>query len=147
MATLDDSGLLAIDVGTDDYAETAARDTPSTVDRTFQSEEDFQKQKASYSAKIQNGNNIAELYKAVPALQEEKSQSIKLGKKDVMLLGYAVAEMYYDREYENVLKLCERVEAVCEVDKKLGESLARWKEKCSKRIEAQTSAKASRAKD
>lgn len=139
MATPDDSGLLTIDVGTDDYAETAAGDTPSTVDRTFQSEEDFQKQKASYSAKIQNGNNIAELYKAVPALREGKSQSIKLGKKDVMILGYAVAEMYYDREYESILKLCERVETVCEVDEKLGESLARWKEKCEKRIEAKTS--------
>ncbi|CAK3869145.1 Hypothetical predicted protein [Lecanosticta acicola] len=106
----DDGGLLAIDVDTDDYAETAAGDTPSTVDRTFQSEADFQKQKAGYTAKVQNGNNLAELYRAVPALQEDSGEKIRLGKKEVMLLGYAVGEMYYEREYGPILRLCERVE-------------------------------------
>ncbi|KAK4496752.1 hypothetical protein PRZ48_012735 [Zasmidium cellare] len=111
------NGLFAIEVDADDYAETAAGDTPS-VDRTFQSEADFQAQKASYTAKIDNGNNLAEFLKAVPGLSEEtngtvsthngEDAKIKLSKKDVQLLGYAVGEMYFDRRYDEIIDLCEK---------------------------------------
>ena len=145
-------GLLAIEVDTDDYAETAAGDTPS-VPRTFQSEADYQAQKAAYHAKIDTGNNLETLYQAVPYLRplaldvkedqddaegdeaRELKKRITLGKKDVMLLGYAVGEMYYEKRYQEIVDLCERVQEVGLVDAKLGESLERWKGKCRVRME------------
>ena len=47
--------VLELDVDTEDYATTAANDTPTASDRTAQSEADFAAQKASYTAKIENG--------------------------------------------------------------------------------------------
>ncbi|UJO24786.1 uncharacterized protein CLAFUR5_13803 [Fulvia fulva] len=150
-----DDSLFAIEVDTDDYAETAAGDTPS-VPRTFQSEADYQAQKASYRAKIDTGNNLDALYRAVPYLRpsapdaneleneecaesQELKKKIVLGKKDVMLLGYALGEMYYERRYQEIIELCERVEEVClvEGDKKLGEALGRWRERCKSRMSSE----------
>lgn len=138
------NGLFAIEVDADDYAETAAGDTPS-VPRTFQSEADFQAQKASYTAKVDTGNNYAEFLKAVPALSRATNgfvstgngddAKIKLGKKDVQLLGYAVGEMYYDRRYGEVVELCEKVQGRCEVDGKLKSTLKRWIVRCRGKME------------
>lgn len=137
-------GLFAIAVDADVYAETAAGDAPS-VPRTFQSEADFQAQKASYTAKIDNGNNYAEFLKALPALssianwtvsaENGDEAKVKLGKKDVQLLGYAVGEMYYDRRYGEVVELCKRVQARCDVDGKLRTSLERWIGRCTSRLQ------------
>ncbi|KAI5359968.1 hypothetical protein Slin15195_G118290 [Septoria linicola] len=139
MAEMDANGLFAIDVDADDYAETATVDTPSAVDRTFQSEADFQKQKASYSAKVDQGNLYAELVQVIPDLDpgsERSGQLVALGKRDVQLLEYAVGEMYYDRKYEEILELCGRVRELCDVEavKGLRESLGRWEERCRARI-------------
>lgn len=135
----DDGGLLAIDVDTDDYTETAAGDTPS-VSRTFQSEHNFQAQKASYSAKIDIGNHYAALLVAIPALtdpQSHESERVRLSKRDVQLLGYAVGEMYYDGKYGEILELCGRVERRCVVEGKVAEALGRWRERVRARFEAE----------
>lgn len=140
-----EDGLLAIEVDADDYAETAAGDTPS-VSRTYQSEADFQIQKASYSAKIDYGNTYQELIRAVPILElgakgpadntglSNGHSAVRLSKKDVQLLGYAVGELYYDKEYKNIIDLCERVTKVCEIDEKTAESLRRWSSRCHERM-------------
>ncbi|CZT20245.1 uncharacterized protein RCC_06103 [Ramularia collo-cygni] len=137
MADLDDYGdLFAIDVGIDNYAETAANDAPN-VSRTFQSEEAFQRIKESYTAKVDTGDNYEALLKTVPVLRSPDSTSQggneskrKLGNKEKNLLGYAVGEMYYDRKFSQVIDLCHRVEMVCVVDTKLGDSLKKWIEIC-----------------
>ncbi|SMY29315.1 unnamed protein product [Zymoseptoria tritici ST99CH_1A5] len=152
MAEVESNDLFAIDVDPDNYAETAAHDNLAPESRTFQSEEAFQAQKASYSAKIDTGDHYSELMKTVPALapsngelsrgaesasveeQNLKEEKFKLGKRDVMLLGYAVGEMYYDGKYAEVVELCGRVEGRCLVDKKMAESLRRWRERCEVRM-------------
>jgi len=132
-------GLFAIEVGADDYAETAANDAPK-VSRTFQSEADFQAQKASYTAQIDGDGNYEKLLKAVPALRTSSDgdcaiePKVKLGKRDVALVGYTVGELYYDREYSRVIQLCKRLRGVCQVDGKLGESLERWTARCEDRL-------------
>lgn len=143
MAEQEDSGLLAIEVDADDYAETAAGDTP-TVPRTYQSEADFQAIRAKYSAKIDGAagsSTYDDLISAVPVLaagSEGQSNGaggkVKMGKKEVQWLGYAVGEMYLERRYGEVVALCERVRARCEVDAKLGESLGRWEGRCRERM-------------
>jgi hypothetical protein len=56
-------------VDPDDYAETAAGDLPSDVNsRTYQSEEAFLREKAGYTAKIDDGDSLGALLKAVPCL-------------------------------------------------------------------------------
>lgn len=140
-----EDGLLAIEVDADDYAETAAGDLPS-VSRTYQSEADFQVQKANYSAKVDYGNTYQDLIKAVPNLHPgiENGEAndglsngrsrVKLSKKDVQLLGYAVGELYYDKEYMKIIELCERVTRFCDVDDKTAESLRRWTKRCQDRL-------------
>ena len=140
-----ENGLLAIDVDADDYAEAAAGDTPS-VSRTYQSEADFQAVKAGYSAKIDGGNSYRGLIAAVPILADDKTKDaeedgvlngnagVRMSKKDVQLLGYAVGEMYFDRQYGRVIELCERVRGRCEVDGKTMESLERWERRCRERM-------------
>ncbi|KAK1825519.1 hypothetical protein LTR12_000320 [Friedmanniomyces endolithicus] len=142
--------LFGIEVDADDYAETAAHDTPP-VSRTFQSEADFQAQKATYSAKIDIGNNYERLLDAIPLLnpvnepspptethiQPQAASPIRLGKKDAQLLGYAVGELYYDKRYRDIIQLCERVKMVCETDGKTAESLRRWTRRCETRLEVQ----------
>ncbi|EME44500.1 hypothetical protein DOTSEDRAFT_53582 [Dothistroma septosporum NZE10] len=149
-----ENGLLAIEVDTDAYVETTAGDTPS-VPRTFQSEADYQAQKAAYHAKTDTGNNLETLYQAVPYLRpsatgtndavedvegdeaQELESKIVLGKKDVMLLGCAAGQMYYEKRYEEIIQLCDRVESVVVVvvDGKLGESLQRWQGKCRAKLD------------
>lgn len=135
-----DNSLFAIEVDTDDYAETAAGDTPS-VPRTYQSEADFAAIKASYTAKQDKGDLYAELLQNVPELNDSVlaagSDSRKLDKREQLLLGYVAGELYYDREYAEIRKLCERVREACLVDVKLGDNLARWMERAKAREEEQ----------
>lgn len=139
-----EDGLLAIEIDADDYAEATAGDLPS-VSRTYQSETDFQVQKASYSAKIDYGNTYQDLIKAIPILNSEATSEgrnestnghskVKLSKKDAQLLGYAVGELYYDKEYTKIVGLCERVQHFCDVDEKTAESLTRWAKRCQERM-------------
>lgn len=133
-----DPGLFAIEVDADDYAETAAEDAPA-VPRTYQSEADFQAIKSSYSAKIDGRSGHStydDLITAVPELAPPSrvEDLVKLTKKDVQLLGYAVGELYFDRRYEDVVALCERVNQRCHLDSKLEENLQRWVQKCRQRM-------------
>ena len=68
-----------------------------------------------------------------PVAEVEREPEVKLSKKDVQLLGYAVAELYYDREYVRVIDLCRRVGRLCEVDAKVREILSRWIQRCEGR--------------
>lgn len=143
----DDDGLLNIDVDADDYAEAAAGDTPS-VPRTYQSEADFQQQQASYTAKVDNGDNHLRLYEVVPVLRPDDvaenaaqtdldtQQKSKLSKKEFQLVGYAMAELYYDRKYTEALQLCQRLQARCLLDTRMAESVSRWAEKCRGKLAA-----------
>lgn len=139
----EDPGLLAIQVDADDYAETAAGDTP-TVPRTYQSEAEFQAIRAKYSAKtdgVEGRGTYEDLVAAVPMLRGEVSgdgardgwERVKLGKKDAQLLGYAAGQMYLERRYREAAELCERVREQCEVDAKTGEALERWIGRCRER--------------
>lgn len=140
-----DSGLLAIEVDADDDAETAAGDTPS-VSRTYQSEESFQAIKTNYTAKHDGGTTYQDLISAVPVLDfrntpetqaaanGDEVAKVKLSKRDFQLLGYAVGEMYLDKDYEGILHMCGRVREKCEVDAKVAESLERWERRCRGRI-------------
>jgi hypothetical protein len=139
-----DSGLFAIEVDADDYAEAAAGDTPA-VDRTYQSDADFQAIKATYFAKIDGGKKFQDLINAVPMLDPKSTSSVnnlqstngqdkvKLSKKDCQLLGYAVGELYYDKDYAGVTDLCRRVQARCDFDLKTKEALGRWIQRSEKR--------------
>ena len=145
-----EDGLLAIEVDADDYAETAAGDPPS-VSRTYQSEGDFKAIKATYTAKIDGGKTYEDLIAAVPVLASDLTMakdndistnghsSVKLSKKDVQLLGYAVGEMYFDKEFMRAIELCERVKLSCEVDGKTTESLNRWESRCQERLSGASS--------
>ena len=146
MAEQEDGGLLAIEVNADDYVEAAAGDAPS-VSRTYQSEEDFQVHKKNYTAKVDGCNTHRDLIAAVPVLATDngkttnyiegangESSKVKLSKKDFQLLGYAVGELYYDKRYDEILSLCDRVRDFCDVDDKTKESLDRWTERCRARL-------------
>ncbi|RMZ29343.1 hypothetical protein D0859_06593 [Hortaea werneckii] len=146
----DENALFAIEVDVDDYADTAAVDNPSassttttnqddatTVSRTFQSASAFQAQKAAYRAKIDdpwgNGGLEAELIKAVPALSRTTTrdpvaggEKVKLSKKETQLLGYVVGELYFSRQFEGVVDLCERVLVGCELDAKTRAAVEKW---------------------
>lgn len=134
----DDDGLLSIDVSIDHYAETAAGDTPG-VPRGYQSEADFQAQKAGYTAKIDDGNTFRDLDHALTVATEAarlaNASKAKLSKKDLQLLGYAAAELYYDKEYGPLLELCERVKKDFEIDNKTLDTMNRWTSRCKQRLE------------
>ena len=138
-----DNSLFAIEVDADDYADAVAEDTPS-VSRTYQSEKDFQDVKARYSAKIDGGNSYEDLIAAVPVLDQTASgladgrntfnAKTKLSKKHIQLLGYAVGELYYDKEFKRAIEQCQRVRSSCEVDRKTEDSLERWIVRCEERF-------------
>ena len=138
----EDGGLLNIKVDADDYAETASADVPP-VSRTYQSEADFQSQKAVYTAKTDGGQTYKDLMAAVPVLNqgntdgttpEHGQTKVNLSKKEVQLLGYAVGELYLHKDYARLVELCERVKASCEVDEKLESSLEKWMKQCHERM-------------
>ena len=110
--------LLSITLDPDNYASassTASYDTPP-VPRTFQTPAAFTNIKTSYTAKQDNGNLYAGLLRAVPELQDSAAavpsttdKRRKLEKREQLLLGYVVGELYYDGEFERVVELCRRV--------------------------------------
>ena len=140
-----DNDLFAIEVDADDYAETAATDTPA-ASRTYQSEEAFQTIKASYEAKVDGGTSYHDLLVAMPILSQPMDAidskfslgpadaPVKLSKKDVQSLGYAVAELYYARDFAKVIELCKRVRRSCVLDGKMSEALDRWERRCRERL-------------
>ncbi|KAF1820391.1 uncharacterized protein K489DRAFT_372888 [Dissoconium aciculare CBS 342.82] len=72
----DEDGNPDVSVDADDYAETAAGDVPSDANsRTYQSEEAFQREMAGYVAKVDDGNMLAALIKAVPCLAVDELSS------------------------------------------------------------------------
>ncbi|KAK3654540.1 hypothetical protein LTR56_003186 [Elasticomyces elasticus] len=134
--------LLSIKVGSDDYADAAAQDAP-VVSRTYQSEEAFRK--IAYTAINESGNNYERLLKAIPALDtqlEDPSMTNgdgahvthRTSKRDGQLLGYAVGELYYDKRFQDIIQLCERVKLACTMDGKTAESLQRWTQRCEQRM-------------
>ncbi|KAK3050485.1 hypothetical protein LTR09_008396 [Extremus antarcticus] len=138
----EDNDVFAIEVDADNYGEAAAADTPA-VSRTHQSEAAFQAVKSSYTAKIDGGTTYQDFIAAVPVLTnpDEVSESVtnghskvKLGKRDSQLLGYAVGELYYDKDYAGVVELCQRVKDRCEFDVKTAEALERWCGRCRERM-------------
>ncbi|RMY49144.1 hypothetical protein D0865_07668 [Hortaea werneckii] len=160
----DDNALLAIEVDVDDYADTAAADNPSSsttatnqddaattapVSRTFQSESAYQAQKEAYRAKIDQGGLEAELVGAVPALidhetlegrregEVDAAGKVKLSKKETQLLGYTVGELYFLKRFQEVIELCERVLAICEVDAKTRVGVEKWMQRCRARATGQ----------
>ena len=129
--------LFDIGVDADDYAEAAAEDAPA-VDRTFQSEADFLAVKAAYSARQDGGDLYSELIRAIPQLGQDATiadPKPKLDKRVQMLLGYAIGELYYDGEFDRVVKLCDRILETCVVDKRVVPGLERSRERARGRIE------------
>lgn len=126
---------LSLDIDADNYAEAAAGDVPS-VPRTYQSEKQFQAIKATYHAKHDAGNSYADLLKQLPILGEstQVDDKIRLDKKQQLLLGYAAGELYYDKRYSELLKLCERLQTCCHLDTKLSSSVDRWISKCEGKL-------------
>lgn len=133
-----DNSLFDISVDADDYADAAAEDTP-VVDRTFQSESDFLAVKAAYTARQDGGNLYSELLRNVPVLADDQApeddSKVKLDKRDQLLLGYVVGELWYGGEFERVRVVCERVLGRCEVEKRLRPGVERWRERAVKKLE------------
>lgn len=141
-----DNALFAIEVDTEDYAGAAAADT-EPVSRTHQSQAQFAAVKASYQAKQDNGNHYAEMLRTVPLLgsqvasnsshsdcSSDLDQKSKLGKREQLLLGYTVGELYYDGEYATIVELCERVKQRFETDKKLAVNLEKWSRRAGEKM-------------
>ncbi|KAF2719534.1 hypothetical protein K431DRAFT_202127, partial [Polychaeton citri CBS 116435] len=146
--------LFAIEVDADGYAETVAGDVAAQVSRTHQSEADFNAQKASYSARFDNGNLIEQLYEALPLLKKSTSseyantrsiqpgfdgsscqqQSRRLDKREAQLVGYAMGELYYDRRYATIVDLCERLPQTYGLDAKTATNLKKWIHQSSERM-------------
>lgn len=139
-----DTGLEAIEVDTELYALPPAHDTlTATQPRGYQSETQFQSQKASYTAlKPREGgsyeefNGLLDRHKGEQrdGVGEERVGKLRLGKKEVVLLGYAVGDLYYWRRFGDVQRLCERVGGECVVDAKVGETLERWGRRAGERV-------------
>jgi hypothetical protein len=143
---MDDTGLFAINLDPD--ADPEADEVPN-IPRTHQTEADFQAQKSSYSPQIDQGDLLTTLYRAVPVLDPDDTRTEKspddttispvtLTKKEIQLLGYAVGELYWDGRYEDVVRLCARVEEKCVLVGVGGEKVrglvGRWRERCLGRL-------------
>lgn len=131
-----ENSLFAIDV---DDSENSADEDAIVVDRTHQSEADFAAVKASYSARQDGGNLYAELVESVPCLADEgesgEAAPVKLDKRQQLLLGYVVGELWYDGEVGRVRDVCERVLERCCFDSRLRVAVERWREKAVGRLD------------
>jgi hypothetical protein len=144
---------LTVDVDPDNYADPAVEDAPP-VPRTFQTESEFQAQRSTYSAKIDHSADkiYQALVAAIPALKDPASTAapdaiasinshsqakIQLGKKDTQLLEYTVGALYFDQKYQDIIKLCDRVEQCCELNDRLAKALARWRDRCRARCSSE----------
>lgn len=131
-----ENSLFAIDV---DDSENSADEDAIVVDRTHQSEADFAAVKASYSARQDGGNLYAELVQSVPCLADEsesgEADPVKLDKRQQLLLGYVVGELWYDGEIGRVREVCERVLERCSFDARLRVAVERWRERAVERLD------------
>lgn len=132
-----ENSLFAIDV---DDSENSADEDAIVVDRTHQSEADFTAVKSSYVARQDGGNLYAELVQSVPCLAEDEfpraeEGPVKLDKRQQLLLGYVVGELWYDGEFERVKVVCERLLERCTFDSRLRVGVERWRERAVWRLE------------
>lgn len=130
-----ENSLFAIDV---DDSENSADEDAIIVDRTHQSEADFAAVKASYAARQDGGNLYAELVQSVPCLADEgedgEADPVKLDKRQQLLLGYVVGELWYDGEIGRVREVCERVLERCAFDSRLRIAVERWRGRAVERL-------------
>jgi hypothetical protein len=91
-----------VSVDADDYAETAAGDIPSDANsRTYQSEEAFQREKAGYVAKMDDGNMLAALIQAQPCLGVDELSSHIMENGESSRNGGHKAAIHPARNLEN----------------------------------------------
>ncbi|PSK34580.1 hypothetical protein B9Z65_8906 [Elsinoe australis] len=143
---------LDLDVDADDYAEAAAEDIPSTNDRTHLSDEAFNAIKATYVAKHDNGSIYKSLLTALPdpGLTTEgpsgdgKPTKPALSNKHIQLVSAAAGELYYFKNYEQLIDLIAWLRERYDIDGsgtgkgnrrgKFGDTLQRWEGRCRARI-------------
>jgi len=89
----DDDGLLAIQISSADES-----DTPSTVPRNHQSEADFQKVKASWTPKVENGELWRQLVLPVDHPSKPGSQVIL----------HSIEELYFFKKYDEAIEVTEK---------------------------------------
>jgi len=147
--TTDDAGYDAgydAEVDADDYAVATAQDTPPS--RGFQSDADFQAQKASYTAKFAHGDIYHTLPSQLPELvlpdinNEVDSgggratpEKPKLTKKHNQLITAAAGELYWFRRYDDLIKMIDWIGQSFEADGKLSEALRRWEAMCRAKMD------------
>ncbi|KAF2223289.1 hypothetical protein BDZ85DRAFT_107101 [Elsinoe ampelina] len=134
-----------LDVDPDDYASTAAKDNPTTNDRTHLSDEAFATIKESYVAKHDNGSIHLTLPSHLPPPATKESETKpKLSNKQIQLLSAAAGELYFFKNYRKLLELITWVREAYDVPSsggsksrpngKLEEALGRWEGRCKERI-------------
>ncbi|KAM0715520.1 hypothetical protein Q7P37_009018 [Cladosporium fusiforme] len=128
-----ENSLFAIDV---DDSDNSADEDAIIVDRTHQSEADFASVKSSYIARQDGGNLYAELVESVPCLKDGDftGEAVKLDKRQQLLLGYVVGELWYDGEIERAREVCERVLQRCAFDSRLRVGVERWRDRAVERL-------------
>jgi len=87
----EDGGLFNIEISSEDEAENESEKVP----RDFQSEEDFQRQRAQWKPKIE----VGELWKTLKLPIDNPS------KPESQIILHAIEELYFFRRYEEALKI------------------------------------------
>ncbi|KAF2155540.1 hypothetical protein K461DRAFT_75228 [Myriangium duriaei CBS 260.36] len=142
--------LLDIEVDADDYATTAANDDPApTQDRTHVSEEQFQQTKATYRAKIDTGSIYKSLPTALPPPASSPAEpKPSLSGKNVQLIAAAAGELYFNRDYTQLLTVIAWLRDKYNVQgaklrgRPLGDVLGDWEGRCRRRMEGEERGKA-----
>ncbi|KAE9377873.1 hypothetical protein N431DRAFT_399025 [Stipitochalara longipes BDJ] len=117
----EDGGLFNIEISSEDEAA----DESEKVPRDFQSEKDFQRQKAEWKPKIE----VGELWKSLklPVDNPSKPQS--------QAILHAVEELYFFKRYEEALNIVEAAlkgKLIVELQKTLEDYRARCQAKVQK---------------
>jgi hypothetical protein len=141
----ENGGLFNIEVSSEDEAETE----PEKVPRDFQSEEDFQRQRAAWKPKIEVGevricpffwllclfwankaeNPVQQLWKTL------KLPIDKPSKPESQTILHAIEELYFFKRYEEALKIVQEAlngELISEFRKTLEDYKARCQNKLQK---------------
>ncbi|PMD27329.1 hypothetical protein NA56DRAFT_641039 [Hyaloscypha hepaticicola] len=119
----ENGGLFNIEVSSEDEAKTESEKVP----RDFQSEEDFQRQRAQWKPKIEVGELRKTLKLPVDNPSKPESQTIL----------HAIEELYFFKRYEEALKLVQEAlngELISEFRKTLEDYKARCQNKLPKTI-------------
>lgn len=148
-----------------DEKDEEEKEKEETQSRTFQSEENFQLQRKNYSAKMYGhhhhpsrrlglfeefqlqvfhgfdaGSKDVETYADGKEEKEgdvEEKEKIQLSKSQIQFLGQVIGELYFEEEFEEMLKFCGRVRrrcCFCGGQKGLEERLSRWEGRCLERL-------------